>query len=347
MIAAAGTGGHIYPGLSIAEYFYENKYKISWVGTPHGMENKLVNKSVYNFYSINMRGVRGKGWVSWLSIPFKLLYAIIESVFFIHKEGPNYLILMGGYVCFPIAIAGKLMGVKIIIHEQNAIPGLSNKLLAFTAKKIFLGFKTNLKNSIVVGNPIREILYKVTDPFERFKGRKGPLRILIFGGSLGAKKFNELLPAILAKVAKKKDLQIMHQSGEFYYNFLNKEYEKYQIKAKSIKYIHDMDKKYAWADIVISRSGALTVSELSEVGVASILIPFPYAVDDHQYINAKVLSKKDGAKIILENKIEDELEEYLLTLNRQKCMNMAQNAKVRKRQEASKKIYEYLGENEK
>ena len=347
MIAAAGTGGHIYPGLSIAEYFYKNKYKISWVGTHHGMENKLVNKSLYNFYAIKMRGVRGKGLISWLTIPFKLLYAIIESLFFIHKEGPKYLILMGGYVCFPIAIAGKLMGVKIIIHEQNAIPGLSNKLLAFIAKKIFLGFKNNLKNSIVVGNPIRENLYKVTEPAERFKGRKGPLRILIFGGSLGAKKFNEVLPEILSKVAKKKDLQITHQSGDFYYNFLLREYEKYQIKAKPIKYIQDMEKNYAWADIVIARSGALTVSELAEVGVASILIPFPYAVDNHQYFNAKVLNNRDGTKIIMENKIEDELEEYMLSLNRKKCLSMAENAKVRRRQEASKKIYEYISTHEK
>tara|TARA_B100000035_G_scaffold65972_1_gene53767 strand:+ start:32328 stop:33371 length:1044 start_codon:yes stop_codon:yes gene_type:complete len=347
MIAAAGTGGHIYPGLSIAEYFYKNKYKISWVGTHHGMENKLVDKSLYNFYAIKMRGVRGKGLLSWLGLPFKLLYAIIESLFFIHKVGPKYLILMGGYVCFPIAIAGKLMGVKIFIHEQNAIPGLSNKLLAFIANKIFLGFKNNLRNSTVIGNPIRESLYKVTNPFERFKERKGPLRILIFGGSLGAKKFNELLPAILSKVAKKKELLITHQSGEFYYNFLLKEYKKYQIKANPIKYIHDMKKNYAWADIVISRSGALTVSELREVGVASILIPFPYAVDNHQYFNAKVLSQKDGAKIIMENRIEDELEKYILSLNREKCMTMAQNAKVRNRQEASKKIYEYLSNYEK
>ena len=311
------------------------------------MENKLVNKSLYNFYAIKMKGVRGKGLISWLSIPFKLLYAIIESLFFIHKEGPKYLILMGGYVCFPIAIAGKIMGVKIIIHEQNAIPGLSNKLLAFIAQKIFLGFKNNLKNSIVVGNPIRENLYKVTDPVERFKGRKGPLRILIFGGSLGARKFNELLPAILSKVAKKKDLQITHQSGDFYYNFLLREYEKYQIKAKPIKYIQDMEKNYAWADIVIARSGALTVSELAEVGVASILIPFPYAVDNHQYFNAKVLNNRDGAKIIMEHKIEDELEEYMLSLNRKKCLNMAEKAKARRRQEASKKIYEYISNHEK
>ena len=138
MIAAAGTGGHIYPGLSIAEYFYKNKYKISWVGTHHGMENKLVNKSLYNFYAIKMKGVRGKGWISWLSIPFKLLYAIIESLFFIHKEGPKYLILMGGYVCFPIAIAGKIMGVKIIIHEQNAIPGMANKLISIIFSLISL-----------------------------------------------------------------------------------------------------------------------------------------------------------------------------------------------------------------
>lgn len=347
MIAAAGTGGHIYPGLSIAEYFHKNKYKVSWVGTNHGMENTLVNKSLYNFYALKMRGVRGKGLVSWLGIPFKLFYAIIESLFFIQKAGPKYLILMGGYVCFPIAIAGRLMGVKIIIHEQNAIPGLSNKLLASIAKKIFLGFKNNLKNSLVIGNPIRESLYKVPVPAQRFKGRKGPLRILIFGGSLGAKKFNELLPKILSKVAKKKDLQITHQSGESYYNFLLEEYNKYKVKAKPIKYIHDMKKNYEWADIVISRSGALTVSELTELGIASILIPFPYAVDNHQYFNAKVLSKKRGAKIIMEDKIEEELEEYVLSLNRQKCVNMAQNAKVRKRQEASKKIYEYLSNYEK
>ena len=174
-----------------------------------------------------------------------------------------------------------------------------------------------------------------------------PLRILIFGGSLGAKKFNELLPAILSKVAKKKDLQITHQSGDSYYNFLLREYEKYQIKAKPIKYIQDMEKNYAWADIVIARSGALTVSELAEVGVASILVPFPYAVDNHQYFNAKVLNNRDGAKIIMEHKIEDELEEYMLSLNRKKCLSMAENAKVRRRQEASKKIYEYISNHEK
>ena len=347
MIAAAGTGGHIYPGLSIAEYFHNNKYEVSWVGTHNGMENKLVNKSLYNFYAIEMKGVRGKGILSWLSLPFKLFYAIYESFLFIRKVRPKFLILMGGYICVPVAIAGSLQGLTIVIHEQNAIPGLSNKLLSFIVKKTFVGFKNKLRNSIVVGNPIRENLYEILEITKRFKDRKGPLRILIFGGSLGAKKINELLPIILFKVSKKKNIQIIHQSGEHYYKSLRKEYKKYQMEVKAVKYINDMEVNYSWADIVIARSGALTVTELSEVGIASILIPFPHAVDNHQYLNAKVLSQKGASKIIMEERIEQELEEYLLSINRKKCVEMAQNAKVENRQEACKKIYEYLESNEK
>lgn len=311
------------------------------------MENKLVNKNLYKFYSLQMRGVRGKGLLTWVKIPFNLSYAIFKSISIIKAAKPKFLILMGGYICFPIALAAKLLGIKIIIHEQNAIPGLSNKLLSLVAKKIFTGFKTKLKNSQIIGNPIRENLYNIPGPKQRFKNKRGPLNILIFGGSLGAKQFNELIPSVLSNVSKSKNINVIHQSGESYYGLLCKKYKQYKVNAKPIKYIHDMKKNYAWADIVISRSGALTVTELAEIGIASILIPYPYAVDNHQYFNAKVLSSKNGGKIILEDNIKIELEKYILSLTRDKCLNIACCAKVKNRQEANKKIYEYLKDYEK
>ena len=262
---------------------------------------------------------------------------------------------MGGYIGIPIAIASKLLGIHIIIHEQNAIPGMANKVISIFANRIFSGFENSLKKAEVIGNPIRSSISNIKKPQQRFKNKIGPLNILILGGSLGASSFNRLLPPILNNF-NSKQISVIHQSGLKHYEELNRIYKNLAIDTSkenptwllSIeKFIFDIEEKYEWADVVIARSGALTVSEFIEAGIASILIPFPYAVDNHQYFNAKVLKNRDGAKIIMEHKIEDELEEYMLSLNRKKCLNMAEKAKARRRQEASKKIYEYISNHEK
>ncbi len=347
MIAAAGTGGHIYPGLAIAEYFYKNKYQVSWIGTAEGMENQLVDKELINFYTIPMRGVRGKGIFGWINLPLRLMIAIYKSLSILRNENPSSLVLMGGYICFPIAIAAKLMRIKTVIHEQNAVAGLSNKLLSTIVSKTFLGFKNNIKTGTVIGNPVRENLYKIPGVIDRFKDRTGALRILVIGGSLGARVFNEVLPEIFSLVNNNKAIDIIHQSGALNYEKLSKNYEKYNLKVKAKKYIEDMGAHLSWADIVIARSGALTVSEFLELGVASILIPYPHAVDNHQLLNANVLKNKSAAKIILEKNVKQELANVILAIDRRECIRMANNAKTKAKQQACKRIYEYLIADEK
>ena len=347
MIAAAGTGGHIYPGLAVAEYFLKKEHQASWVGTVVGMENKLVNKKLINFYTISMKGVRGKGLVGWIKLPLRLMISVYESILILRKENPSFVVLMGGYICFPIAIAAKLLRIKTIIHEQNAIAGLSNKLLSKISSKTFLGFKNNIKEGIVVGNPIRESLYEIPGVDERFKGRSGPLRILVIGGSLGALVFNETLPAIFSLVNSKKRIDVIHQSGAMNYEKLNNNYAKHNLKVKTKKYIVDMGTHLAWADLVIARSGALTVSELLELGIASILIPYSHAVDDHQLLNANVLKAKSATKVILERDIKQDLANIIIAIDRPECKRMAINAKIKYRQRACKKIYEHLITDEK
>jgi len=350
MVVAAGTGGHIYPGLAISEYFLEQSIHVSWAGTPKGMENGLVDKYKIPFYSISISGIRGKGLLPWIKLPFMLLKSILQSIKALRAEKPNFVIIMGGYIGIPMAIASKILGIHLIIHEQNAIPGLANKVISIFANKIFSGFKNSLKKAKVIGNPIRKTISNISNPQQRFKNKTGPLNILIVGGSLGASTFNNLLPPILNKF-NSKQISVIHQSGEKHYEELVNTYKSLAIgevnKSPSWllsteKFIYNIEEKYQWADIVIARSGALTVSELIEAGIASILIPFPYAVDNHQYHNAKILDDKKSAIIIKENEINNKLVKILLKLNRKECFLMALRAKKNKlNSNVVNKIYSY------
>jgi len=354
MIAAAGTGGHIYPGLTIADYFINQTNHVSWLGTPKGMENKLVDKDKISFFSISFSGVRGNGFMQWLQLPFMLIISIIQSIKVLSTERPNFVIIMGGYIGIPVAIASKLLGIHIIIHEQNAIPGLANKVISKIANQIYCGFENSLKKSIVVGNPIRKKIADIQNPRQRFKNKVGPLKILILGGSLGANAFNRLLPEILNELSFQNKIEVIHQSGEKHYEELVEIYKNLEsgISTKNPswlisteKYIHNIEEKYGWADIVIARSGALTVSEFIEAGVASILIPFPYAVDNHQYYNGKILENKKAAYIVNENEIANKLLKVLLKINRKECLSMALKAQKNKScSNVAYKIFTYCEE---
>ena len=353
MVAAAGTGGHIYPGLAISEYFLEQSIPVSWVGTPKGMENSLVDKYKIPFYSISISGIRGKGLLPWINLPFMLFKSILQSIKALRTEKPNFVIIMGGYIGIPMAIASKILGIHLIIHEQNAVPGLSNKVISIFANKIFCGFKNSLKKAKVIGNPIRKKILNISNPQQRFKNKKGPLNILILGGSLGASTFNSLLPPILNKF-NSEQVSIIHQSGEKHYEELMRTYKSLAIGEveknppwllSTEKFIYDIEEKYEWADIVIGRSGALTVSEFMEAGIASILIPYPYAVDNHQYHNAKILEDKKSAIIINENEINNKLLQILKKINRKECFLMALRAKKNKlNSNVANKIYLYCKE---
>tara|TARA_B100000768_G_scaffold149372_1_gene143701 strand:- start:337 stop:1107 length:771 start_codon:yes stop_codon:yes gene_type:complete len=251
-----------------------------------------------------------------------------------------------------MAIASKLLRIHLIIHEQNAIPGMANKVISKIANQIYSGFENNLKKSKVIGNPIRKTISNIQNPQQRFKQKTGPLKILILGGSLGASSFNRLLPPILSKLNLQNEIEVIHQSGEKHYEELVITYKNLlQHNQKSSwllsmeKFIYDIEDKYRWADIVIARSGALTISEFIEAGVASILIPFPYAVDNHQYYNAKILEVKKAAYIVDENEIDTKLEEILSNINRKKCLLMALNAQKDKiSSNVAHKIYTYCKE---
>ncbi|MFZ8943440.1 MAG: undecaprenyldiphospho-muramoylpentapeptide beta-N-acetylglucosaminyltransferase [Methylophilaceae bacterium] len=341
VIAAAGTGGHIYPGLSIANFFSMRGANVSWMGTLDGMENDLVDKKKYHFLSIPMMGARGKGIMHWFKVPFFLTKAILKAIYELKKIKPDFIILMGGYICFPVAIAAKLLRIHIIIHEQNSVPGMSNKILSYISNKIFLGFESNKLKGELIGNPIRDDLMRINNPHERFEDRIGPLRILIIGGSLGAVQFNRIIPKILNEIVKNKEIKVVHQSGKRHFKDLGIFYESLNIDVEVEDYLHDMNYYYSWADLVIARSGAITVSELSQVGIASILIPYPYAVDNHQYFNAKILEQKKGAVIISQENLEANLPEVIMKLTRKTCEQMAINAKLSIQNSPCEIIYKY------
>ena len=351
MVVAAGTGGHIYPGLAISEHFLKQSIPVSWVGTPKGMENSLVDKYKIPFYSISISGIRGKGLLPWIKLPFMLFRSILQSITALRVDKPDYVIIMGGYIGIPMAIASRIFGIHLIIHEQNAIPGLANKVISKFASQIFCGFENSLKGK-VIGNPIRKSISNIKNPKQRFKNKTGPLNILILGGSLGASAFNRLLPPILNKFTKEQ-ISVIHQSGEKHYEELVRTYLNLAsgvVKGPpwllgKEKFIYDIEEKYEWADIVIARSGALTISELIEAGIASILIPFPHAVDNHQYHNGKILEDKKAAYIINENEIENKLLQILLKINRKECFLMALRAQKDKLNiNVANKIYSYCEE---
>jgi len=351
MVVAAGTGGHIYPGLAISEHFLKQSIPVSWVGTPKGMENSLVDKYKIPFYSISISGIRGKGLLPWIKLPFMLFRSILQSITALRVDKPDYVIIMGGYIGIPMAIASRIFGIHLIIHEQNAIPGLANKVISKFASQIFCGFENSLKGK-VIGNPIRKSISNIKNPKQRFKNKTGPLNILILGGSLGASAFNRLLPPILNKFTKEQ-ISVIHQSGEKHYEELVRTYLNLAsgvVKGPpwllgKEKFIYDIEEKYEWADIVIARSGALTISEFIEAGIASILIPFPHAVDNHQYHNGKILEDKKAAYIINENEIENKLLQILLKINRKECFLMALRAQKNKlNSNVAQKIYSYCEE---
>ena len=326
-IAAAGTGGHINPGIAIAEILHMEGYNISWLGTPKGMENKLIDKIKFQFFALSISGGRNKGLLKLIRLPFIVIISTIQAIKALKVSQTKLLIVMGGYVSMPAALAAKILNIKLIVHEQNSIPGLTNKILSFISNQNFSAFPNSLRKSKIIGNPIRKEIKEVRNPKKRFLNRKGPLRVLIFGGSLGSKSFNQLLPFIFKKINNKNKLSIIHQSGENMFELLKESYKDVSFKVEIKKYIFDMEKKYNWADIVIARSGALTVSELIDSGTASILIPYPFAVDDHQFFNAKVLKDAGAAKIIREKDLEEKLVFKLIKLDRNKCENMALKAK--------------------
>ena len=330
MIMAGGTGGHVYPAMAVADNLKAQGWNIVWLCTEGGMENRLIENKDYQKAMITMRGVRGKGLMGWLLLPVKLSIALTQSYKAIAKYQPNLVLGMGGFAAFPGGLMASLLRKPLVIHERNSVAGLTNKTLAHFATKVLAAFPAAFGSKArLVGNPVRAEITQILSPETRLAERTGPLRLLVVGGSLGAQALNEVLPKALAEIAVENRPLVVHQAGEKHIAALQGNYQAANVQAEAKAFIDDMAAMYRWADIVICRAGALTVAEVSAAGVASVLVPFPHAVDDHQTSNAHYLSDADAA--ILVPQVEFTVEKVaalLQDLTREQCLSMAIKARV-------------------
>ncbi len=328
MVMAGGTGGHVYPAMAVADYLKEHGWTVVWLCTEGGMENRLIEGKNYDKAMMTMRGVRGKGLLGWVLLPIKLATALKQSFEAIRKHQPNVVLGMGGFAAFPGGLMAKIMGKPLVIHEQNSIAGLTNKSLALFANKVLAAFPSAFgAKATLVGNPVRSDITQLQAPEQRYAQRTGKLNLLVVGGSLGAQALNDVLPKALANCPKGA-FNVVHQSGEKQIAALQANYLAAAVTADAKAFINNMADMYAWADIVICRAGALTVAELACVGVASILVPFPHAVDDHQTYNAQYLSNAGAAQLIQQTEFSvQKATEMLRSLTREICLEMAIKAK--------------------
>lgn len=330
LIAAGGTGGHIFPALAIARLLQKNHIEVAWLGAKCGLETTIIPETNIPLYTISIAQLRGKkGLFYWLITPFKLLNALRQAIRIIHKTKPDVVLGMGGFASGPGGLAAWILRKKLILHEQNAIPGMTNKILARLAAKTFTGFPNHHKY-IYAGNPVREDIASLSPPQERLSQRSGSIRLLIIGGSQGALSFNQIIPQSLALFPADKRPIIWHQAGKSYLTIAQKSYQNAEIDARVDDFIPDMAEAYQWADLVIARAGASTISELAAAGVASILIPYPYAVDNHQTANANFLVAANAARLLSHKDFTAQtLRDNLSTLisDRSLLLKMAENAR--------------------
>jgi len=331
MITTGGTGGHVFPGLAVAAKLVARGCRVFWLGTREGMEARLVPEHGVEFESVAFRGVRGKGLRTFVVGPFALLAACIDSLRVIRRRRPNVVLGFGGFASFPGALMGVASGKPLIVHDANAVPGLANRILAYGADRVLLGFPSALsggagKRATWVGNPLREDIVAMAPPAQRFAGRSGPLRVLVVGGSLGASALNDAVPRALAAIASERRPTVVHQSGERHIGALRAAYANAGVDAECVAFIDDMAARYAWADLVICRGGALTVAELAAAGLGAIVVPLPGAIADEQTANARFLVDAGGAIAMSQSELtaaDAPLAGVLAALTRADALTMA------------------------
>ena len=342
MIMAGGTGGHIFPALAVAEQLRARGWKIVWLGAKTGMEATLVAPKGYAMAWISMTGVRGKGVLRIALLPLQLLIAFWQSARWIFIHRPDVVLGMGGYVSFPGGLMAVLLNRPLAIHEQNSVAGLANRVLANIADRVMTGFPASLGASMVVtwtGNPVREEIAAIAAPDARFRSRTGVLRLTVIGGSLGAQALNETVPQALALIPEAERPHVTHQSGARHLAIVEANYQRAGVNATLVPFIADMARQYADADLVICRAGASTIAELAAAGVASVLVPFPYAVDDHQTHNARFLSERGAAVLVPQQEFTPQrLAALLRGFTREGLVEMARQARVVAKPEATQAV---------
>ncbi|QWE11462.1 undecaprenyldiphospho-muramoylpentapeptide beta-N-acetylglucosaminyltransferase [Polynucleobacter sp. es-EL-1] len=338
---AGGTGGHIFPGLAVAEYLRICGWNVSWLGNKNGMEYRLVQARHFSFESVDFSGLRGKGIKAQLMLPINLARACLQSWKIMRRLKPSVVLGMGGYITFPGGLITKVLKRPLVLHEANSVAGSANLALAKIALRTLTGFPDTMKNAEWVGNPIREEFDVIEVPAKRYAQRNGRLSILVVGGSLGAAALNEVVPAALAMLDKEVRPHVIHQAGEKHLADLEKRYSQLGVVADIRPFIDDMPAAYAQADLVICRSGAMTVSEIAACGVASCLIPFPYAIDDHQTGNARFLADADAAVLLPQKNLNpQDLALMIQNLSRDDLRLMAERAHALAKPHATRRVAE-------
>jgi UDP-N-acetylglucosamine--N-acetylmuramyl-(pentapeptide) pyrophosphoryl-undecaprenol N-acetylglucosamine transferase len=350
LIVAGGTGGHVFPGLAIAQSFRDKGIDVHWLGTSKGIEARLVPETGFPLHLVTISGVRGKGLKSLLKAPFSLVAAVRQAKQVISDVCPDLVLGLGGFVSGPGGIASWLMKKPLVIHEQNAKAGLTNKVLARIATRVLAGFPSAFPASRkvdVVGNPVRVEIENLPSPDERLIPYRSPMRFLVLGGSLGAKALNDVVPHMLAKLAESHRPEVLHQAGDKHIEETKNLYKSMGMQADVQAFIKDMARAYSWADVVLCRAGALTVAELCAAGLGAIFVPYPLAVDDHQTANANFMVKEQAALCIQQAVLTaEQLADIVGELSRlpEKRLAMARSAYQLRRVGVVEKIYEICRE---
>lgn len=353
LIMAAGSGGHIFPGIAIARELAARGWSVHWMGTPTGMENRLVAEAGYPLTQVNMSGIRGKGLVAYFTLPLRILRGFWQAWRALGRIRPDVVLSMGGYVAFPGGMMAALRGTPLVVHEPGAVAGITNRVLAPVADSVIVGMEGAFERKVAsrwanalpkprrvewLGTPVREEIRAVAEPEARYAGRDGRLRLLVVGGSLGAQTMNDLVLAAVASMAPAERPQVVHQAGEKLYEGLAAGYARAGVDAEVLPFVRDMAARYAWCDVLVCRSGAITVAEIGAAGVAAILFPLPWFVADEQAANADFLASR-GAGIALkqlETKPQ-QLAELLRGLDRTRLAEMARNARALGKPEATRR----------
>lgn len=347
MILAGGTGGHVFPALAVAEELRGRGVSVVWIGTARGLEARVVPAAGIELICLKVTGLRGRSVGGWLRAPWVLMAAVAQAIGAMRRYRPRAVLGMGGYAAGPGAVAAWLLRRPLLIHEQNAIPGFTNRILARFAGRVMTGFTgafDHRRNAVFTGNPVRRTLATLAPPESRMGDRRGRLRLLVIGGSLGALVLNQRVPEAVALLPESQRPEIRHQAGERTIEAAHAAYEEQGVAADIVPFIDDMAEALAWADLVICRAGALTVAELAAAGVAAVLVPYPHAVDDHQTANARYLADADAAVLIRQpaltpQRLSDEIGAF--ASDRGRLLAMAQRARALGRPDATRTVAEF------
>lgn len=346
MILAGGTGGHIFPGLAVARVLRERGVPVTWLGAAGQMETRLVPQHDLPIDTLDIAGLRGKGKLALLGAPWRVLRAIRQAGFLLRDRNPRAVIAFGGYASGPGGLAARLHGLPLLVHEQNRAPGLTNRLLSRFAQRVLTGFPGSFaRREEAVGNPVRAGIAAIAPPEQRFAARSGALRVLVVGGSQGARALNAAVPRAIASLGGGLPVQVRHQSGEKMHAEALQAYVDAGVQAEVTPFIADMAEAFGWADLVVCRAGASTLAEVCAAGVGSVLVPFPAAVDDHQTRNAEYLVER-GAAVLLrqDDALAAGIEQLLreLTADPARRMQMAQAARALARADAAERIADII-----